>query len=81
MPNGLTPARQRTEIGEGLAVGCLVAGVAAVADDTGALDTAFSAALAAWPWATRYPLLAGARRPVLPAVMQESTTKAVILPP
>lgn len=75
---GLTPDRQRTEVGEGLAVGCIVVGVAAVADDGGALDAAFSSALAAWPWATRYPVLARAGRPALATVMQRSASRRAV---
>ena len=49
-----TATRQRIEIGEGLAVGCLVAGVTALAP-TAPVDDALGHALDGWPWATRYP--------------------------
>lgn len=69
---GLTVARQQTEIGEGLAVGCLVTGVAGVTATDGPLDAAFTAAFAAWPWAARYPSLHGRRRPLLGPVLRSS---------
>ena len=78
MAGGLTSVRQRTEVGEGLAVGCLVVGIAAVADDHGALDTAFAFTFADWPWSTRYPTVLRARRPVLPPVLQESTSRRTL---
>ncbi|MEJ2862825.1 hypothetical protein [Actinomycetospora flava] len=54
MSDRLTRVRQQTEIGEGLAVGCLVAGVHAIST-TAALDAALVRALKPWPWAARYP--------------------------
>ncbi|GLZ45876.1 hypothetical protein Acsp06_20610 [Actinomycetospora sp. NBRC 106375] len=54
MPAGLTRARQQTDVGEGLAVGCLVSGVHAI-DTVAELDPALVRALASWPWAARYP--------------------------
>lgn len=41
-------------MGEGLAVGCLVAGVTALAPSA-PLDAALVRALEGWPWAARYP--------------------------
>ncbi|MEJ2888849.1 hypothetical protein [Actinomycetospora aeridis] len=69
MPSGLTRARQETEIGEGLAVGCLVAGVHAVGAAAG-LDPALVGALGPWPWAARYPALH--RTPRLDDVLRRS---------
>lgn len=72
MAAGLTTTRQQTEVGEGLAIGCLVTGVAGVTAEDGPLDAAFTAAFAAWPWATRYPSLLGRRRPLLGPVLRSS---------
>jgi hypothetical protein len=61
MPDGLTRVAQETEVGEGLAVGCLVGGVSALGSDDGALEAAFTPVWAAWPWAARYPSLGRSR--------------------
>ncbi|MDD7939326.1 hypothetical protein PHK61_12955 [Actinomycetospora lutea] len=70
MPAGLTRTRQATEIGEGLAVGCLVAGVHAIGT-AAALDTALVRALEPWPWAARYPAIR--RTPRLDDVLRRSS--------
>lgn len=62
MPSDLTRTRQQTEIGEGLAVGCLIVGVTAISP-TAALDDALVHALSSWPWAPRYPALPSGPRP------------------
>ena len=69
MRSDLTRTRQQTEVGEGLAVGCLIAGVTALAA-TAPLDGALVRALDAWPWASRYPALR--RTPRLPQVLRQS---------
>ncbi|MFC5137004.1 hypothetical protein ACFPK1_02070 [Actinomycetospora rhizophila] len=69
MSGTLTRARQQTEVGEGLAVGCLVAGVHAISA-AGALDAALVGALASWPWAARYPAVR--RTPRLDDVLRRS---------
>ncbi|GAA4933044.1 hypothetical protein [Actinomycetospora succinea] len=69
MPAALTRTRQETEIGEGLAVGCLVAGVHAIGA-TAALDTALLRALEPWPWAARYPAVR--RTPRLDDILRRS---------
>lgn len=69
MPDTLTRARQQTEIGEGLAVGCLVAGVHAIST-AAALDAALVRALEPWPWAARYPAVR--RTPRLDDVLRRS---------
>lgn len=69
MPAGLTRVRQQTEIGEGLAVGCLVAGVHAIRT-AAALDAALVGALDPWPWAARYPTVR--RTPHLADVLRRS---------
>lgn len=69
MPAALTRTRQETEIGEGLAVGCLVAGVHAISA-AAALDAALVGALASWPWAARYPTVR--RTPRLDDVLRRS---------
>ncbi|MFC5061166.1 hypothetical protein [Actinomycetospora atypica] len=56
MASGATTTRQRGEMGEGLAVGCLVVGVTALAP-TAPLDPALEHALDGWPWAARYPVV------------------------
>jgi hypothetical protein len=66
---GLTRARQETEIGEGLAVGCLVAGVHAIST-AATLDVALVGALESWPWAARYPAVR--RNPHLDDVLRRS---------
>jgi hypothetical protein len=63
----LTRARQQNEVGEGLAVGCLVAGVNAVSA-TAPLDGALAHALRSWPWAARYPAMC--RSPRLSEVLR-----------
>jgi hypothetical protein len=70
MPEGLTKTRQQTEIGEGLAVGCLVAGVNAISS-TAPLDTALRSAFNSWPWVSRYP--AARRTPRLAEILQRSS--------
>lgn len=54
MVDKLTPVQQQTEMGEGLAVGCLVVGVSAMTSQDGPLESAFAQALASWPWVARY---------------------------
>ncbi|MCD2186573.1 hypothetical protein [Actinomycetospora soli] len=68
MPHGPTRARQQTEMGEGLAVGCLVEGVTGL--DPATADQALRAALETWPWATRYPSLR--RNPAVRDTMRTS---------
>lgn len=61
MANGPTRVAQETELGEGLAVGCLVRGVSAIGSDDHALEGAFSPAWTSWPWAARYPWVGPSR--------------------
>ncbi|WP_433802611.1 hypothetical protein [Actinomycetospora sp. CA-084318] len=68
MPHTLTRARQQTEMGEGLAVGCLVVGVTGL--DPATADDALRTALETWPWATRYPALR--RNPAVHDTMRTS---------
>jgi len=65
----LTRVRQQTEVGEGLAVGCLVAGVHAIST-TAPLDAALARALDPWPWAARYPAVR--RTPRLDDILRRS---------
>lgn len=70
MASDLTRVRQQTEVGEGLAVGCLITGVTALGE-AASLDEALVHALGSWPWATRYPALR--RTPRLGEVLRQSS--------
>lgn len=56
MVDKLTPVQQQTEVGEGLAVGCLVVGVSAMTSQDGPLESAFAQALASWPLGCPIPV-------------------------
>jgi hypothetical protein len=69
----LTTVQQHTEIGEGLAVGCLVLGITATTSQPEPLDAAFARALPGWAWASRYPTVR--REPDLAGILRSSARR------
>ncbi|MCD2197885.1 hypothetical protein LQ327_31400 [Actinomycetospora endophytica] len=70
MSGALTMVQQHTELGEGLAVGCLVVGVSATTTEREPLAAAFAGAVQGWSWASRYPSVL--REPDLAGILGSS---------
>jgi hypothetical protein len=73
--------RQHTSVGEGMALGCLLHGVAGVTKSTSDLEWAFRRAWRDWPWAEGFPAVLATfpRNDVLRIIVQSPRRRGAIV--